>query len=340
MASDRKTERPTAARLRRARREGDHAVSAPLVAVGALACFSAFAALAFDALLRDVRELLRAALAGDVQVPVDGIPIRVAWLVAPVVGVAAIGALLIGLWQTGGAFSMRPLAWRWERLSPWAGASPRSLSTRFFSALCLLVLVMLLGVSAWQVLRAAGPALAASVGSANAAASVAIELCRGIVLWALAVTLVVAIGDAVVNRHAWYTRLWMTRDEVRSEQRESEGDAGVKEARRRSHQELAKSQEVTRLEGCNLLVVGQPRLAIALRYDSAHDTAPRVLIQGTGGLAKTLEALAPVYGVPVHHDAALARTLAALPADEEIPKVHYAAVRAALQLASRASARD
>jgi len=153
------------------------------------------------------------------------------------------------------------------------------------------------------------------------------------------VTLVVAIGDAVVSRHAWYTRLWMTRDEVRREQRESEGDAGVKEARRRIHQELAKNQEASRLEGCTLLVVGPPRLAIALRYDSARDAAPRILIQGTGGLAKTLEALAPVHGVPVHYDAALARTLAALPADEEIPKAHYAALRAALQLASRASSR-
>ena len=339
MPSDRKTERPTAARLRRARREGDVAVSGPLVLVGGLACFAAFVALALDALLRDVRELLRAALAGDVQVPVNGIAIRVAWLVAPVVGVAAIGALLIGLWQTGGAFSMKPLAWSWERLKPWAGASRRSLSTRVFSALSLLVLATVLGICAWHVLRASGPALAASVGSATAAASVAIELCRSILLWALAVTLVVAIGDAVVSRHAWYTRLWMTRDEVRREQREVEGDARVKEARRRLHQELAKNQEITRLSDCTLLVVGPPRLAVALRYDSARDSAPRILIQGMGGLAKTLEALAPVYGVPIHYDASLARTLAALPADEEIPKVHYGAVRAALQLASRASSR-
>lgn len=337
MPSDRKTERPTAARLRRARREGDLSVSAPLVAVGALACFSAFAGLAFDALLGDVRELLRAALTGDVQVSVDGIAMRVAWLVAPVVFVAALGALSMGLWQTGGAVSTKPLAWSWERLKPWAGASQRSLSTRLFSALSVLVLATLLGICSWHVLRAAGPALAASVGSATAAAHVATELCRTIVLWALAVTLVVAISDAAVSRHAWYTRLWMTRDEVRREQRESEGDAGVKEARRRIHQELAKNQEVTRIEGCTLLVVGPPRLAVALRYDSARDAAPRILIQGAGGLAKTLEALAPVYGVAIHYDAALARTLATLPADEEIPKAHYAAVRAALQLASRGS---
>lgn len=333
MPNDRKTERPTAARLRRAQREGDHAVSAPLVAVGALAGFSAFAALAVDAVSSDVRALLRAALVGDVPVAVSGLALRVAWLVAPVLGVAALGALLVGLWQTGGVISARPLAWSWARLDPWSGASQRSLGTRFFSVLAVLALTTLLGLCAWHVLRAAGPALAASVGNASAAAHLAVSLCRSMVLWGLAVTLVVAIGDAVVTRHAWYTRLWMTRDELRREQRESEGDAGVKEARRRTHQELTKSQEANRLEGCTLLVVGQ-RLAVALRYDAERDAAPRILIQGTGGLAKTLEALAPVYGVPVQYDAALARTLAALAPDEEISKLHYAAVRAALKLAS------
>lgn len=333
MPGDHKTEPPTAARLRRARREGDHPVSAALIAVGALAAFSIFAAFAFEALLAAAAQLLGVALAGDARSGADGLALRVAELVAPVLGVAAIGALVMGLWQTGGAVSLQPLAWSWQRLKPWANAR-RSLATHVFSALSLLLLVSLLGACAWHLLRASGAALAASVGNPSATADLAMALCRDMLLWALGITLLVAIGDAVVTRHAWYTRLRMTRDEVRREQRESEGDVGLKQARRRIHQELVKNAEAIQLEAAVLLVLGPPRLAIALRYDPRRDRAPRVVIRATGALAKTLEALAPSYGIPVQHDPGLARMLAGLPVDEDIPQTHYAAVRAALQLAN------
>lgn len=337
MPSERKTEPPTAARLRRARRDGDHPVSEALIALGALAAFAAIGALAFEALLRDARELLSAALRGEPQSSFSAVATRVIWRVAPVVGVAALGAFVVGLWQTGGVLSAKPLAWSWQRLTPGGGSAHKSLGRRVFSVLSLLCIAPLLGACGWQLLRGSGAALAASVGDASAAARLATKLCGGIVLWALPVMLALAVADTVLARNAWYTRLRMSREEVEREQREREGDAGIKRARQRAHQELSQAAGAAQLEGCALLVLGSARLAVALAYDPAHDAAPRVLIRASGQMAKTLEALAPAHAVPIHHDPALARGLAQLDRNEEIPKSLYAAVSAALKLTARPS---
>jgi flagellar biosynthetic protein FlhB len=272
-------------------------------------------------------------------VPLDlsELPLRVLRLVAPIVGTAALGALLLGLWQTGGAFSLRALAWDWRRLNLFDSmARPRM---RLFSIASALVGTALLGVVAFQLLESHGPSLGASVGSADRALRLAAELCRELMLWALLVAFALAVADALFTRTAWRARYRMSRQEIRREQRESEGDPGLRQARQRSQEELAQNAGVSELAGTTLLVLGRPLLAVALRYEPALDAAPRVLIIGSGALARTLMNLAPVYGVPTLEDPLLARQLARLAPGQEIPKAQYATVAALLEsLGQRRSA--
>ena len=290
-----------------------------------------FLPLALEALFNDARQLLHQGLQPGAESQVTDLALRVAWLVCPITGAAAAFALAVGLWQTGAAVSLEPLAWDWRRLSPWKGAARPWFGPRPFAAVTLLGSVGLIIFVAWRVLESAAPALAASVGSAPAAARVAVELCQRLLLWSLVVFSGMAVLDAIAARVAWYGRHRMTREEVRREQQESEGHPGWKQARQRAHQELIHSAEATRLEHGTLLVLGRPRLAIALIYDPAADAAPRVLMQASGAFARTLESLAPAYGVPIYEDSALARSLSQLPPNEEIPNAHYAAVAKALQ---------
>jgi flagellar biosynthesis protein FlhB len=331
MPSDRKTEKPTARRLRKARREGDHPVSKLLVGFGALALLSTFAPFALQALFESARQGLADALSGAAP-PTSRLAFRVGVLAGPLLGAAALGAWLVGLWQTRGVFSVEPLRWDLRRLNPF-GRRGQGLGTRVFAVALALAAGLSMCGAAWLVMRDMGAALAHSVGDGRAAIRLAVESCRRLGWWALGVSLVFAIIDGIFRFIAWIERHRMTADEVRQEQRENQGDPELRQARRRVHQELANAGAARELGRASLLVIGAPELAVALSYDPHRDIAPRVLLSGSGPMAASLAALAASLGVPVEHDTALAHALAAVPIDHEVPPARYADIARALQRA-------
>lgn len=343
--ADERTEAPTARRLRRARREGDHPVSGVLISLGGLAAAVLLLPTLLELLVTRTRAALQQTLQQHTAPPSGGtlstvqlsIPGQtLVELVALLLAPAAIAALVLGLWQTGAALSVTPLSWNPRRLAPLANLRRLGSRTLLVSVLRWLLSGALLGALAVHSFRAAGAALAASVGSVRAALQLAAELCQELLWWALGVTALNAVIDSLVVRSAWLDRLRMTRAEVQREQRENEGDASLKQARQRSARELARNAQLGELPRALLLVLGRPRLATALAYDAERDAAPRILMHASGRLAQTMEALAPVYGVLTHEDAELARALAALNPDEPIPPALYATVSAAVQSARRA----
>lgn len=343
--ADERTEAPTARRLRRARREGDHPVSSVLMGLGGLAAAALLLPTLLELLVSRTRAMLQQTLqqhalqssgpslsALHVSAPARSLVELVALLLAP----AALAALVLGLWQTGAGLSITPLGWSSRRLDPFANLRRIASGTLLVSVLRWLVSGAVLGWLAFHSLRAAGAGLAASVGSVRAALQLAAELGRQLLWAALAVTALGAVIDALMVRSAWLGRLRMTRAEVQREQRENAGDAGLKQARQRVARELLRNAQISELPRALILVVGRPRLATALAYDAGQDSAPRILMQASGRLAQTLETLAPAHGVLTHEDAELARALAALNPEEPIPATLYAAVSSAVQSARRA----
>jgi flagellar biosynthesis protein FlhB len=331
MPSDRKTEPPTPRRLRKARRDGDHPVSRALIGFGALALPLVFAPLALQGLYESSRESLLEALAGVPAQP-SGLAACVAVLAGPLLGAAGLGALFAGMWQTRGVLSLGPLRWDLGRLNPFErpgrGPAGRSLSLALAFAAAVATCA-----AAWLILKDMGTVLAHAIGNPDAALSLAVESCSRLGHWALGVALVFASTDAVLCYLDWLERHRMTPDEVRQEQRDDQGDPALEQARQRVHRELSSSGPSRELAGANLLVVGAPRLAVALSYDPHRDIAPRVISRGSGAVAARLEALAESYGVPVEYDTALARALAEVPLDQEIPKARYGDIAQALQRA-------
>jgi flagellar biosynthetic protein FlhB len=331
MPSDRKTEPPTPRRLRKARRDGDHPVSRALIGFGALALVLVFAPLAIEGLYRSSRESLLGALAG-IPVQTSGLAWRVGVLAGPLLGAAALGALFAGMWQTRGVLSLAPLRWDLRRLNPFE-RSGQGLGMRALSLSVALAAAVATCTAAWLIVKDMAAVLAHAIGDPDAALSLAVESCRRLGHWALGVALVFASTDAVFSYLAWLERHRMTSDEVRQEQRDDQGDPGLEQTRQRVHRELSSSGAARELAGANLLVIGAPRLAVALSYDPHRDIAPRVIASGSGAVAATLEALAVSHGVPVEYDTPLARALAAVPLDQEIPKARYGDIARALQRA-------
>jgi type III secretion protein U len=146
--------------------------------------------------------------------------------------------------------------------------------------------------------------------------------------------------DLVVMRRAWLRRLRMSKEEVKRELRESEGDPHMKAARERAHRELLTEATIASVRNATVVVVNPTHLACALRYDEGRgDSAPVLVASGEGALAAGIVRAAHAFGVPVVEDVPLARALIELGEGEPIPEVLYVAVAEILRELERAEAR-
>jgi flagellar biosynthesis protein FlhB len=330
-----RTEEPTPRRLREARRRGEVARSADLGAAAALAGGLAALAVVGPDLLRDVARELRSRLAlaaGGAADPAAAVAAAGALLLRlalPVGGAAAAAAAAAGAWQAGFAVVPAALRPRPGRLDPGAGlrrlCAPASAAR---AGLGVLKAATLAGVcAAWW------SGAAASVGELPRASGSAALAAAGPLLTPLALRLALAVAalgaaDLVVERARWRKALRMTRDEVRRERREDEGDPAPRAERRRRHRALLEAAPLAR---ATVVVVNPTHVAVALRHDRAGGGAPRVLAKGAGAAAARIRSAARRAGVPVVRDPPLARALHRLAEiGDEIPEELYEAAAVVL----------
>jgi type III secretion protein U len=146
------------------------------------------------------------------------------------------------------------------------------------------------------------------------------------------VGLALGVLDVVVTRGAWLRRLRMTKDEVKREHKDAEGDPQQKAARDRAYQELLAQATVGNVRTASVVVVNPTHLACALRYDEKEgDEAPVVVASGEGELAQRIVAAAEDWGIPVVRDVPLARALVELQPGEVIPEALFEAVAEVLR---------
>ena len=247
-------------------------------------------------------------------------------LSAPIVLAAALGAAAAGLVQTQGAISASRLAVRFDRLDPVEGVKNLFRSERLFAVLRALVLALLVALFSWSVFRGHAADFAASVGNERAVVPVVLALGRKLAWTAALAALALGALDVALTLRAWRERHKMSKDEVRREHREAEGDPQVKAQRRRAHQEALTGSMLNAVKDATVVIVNPTHLANALRYREDEDEAPRVVAQGKGELARRIVEAARAYGVPCVVDVPVARALSELETGDEIPEVLYEAV--------------
>jgi flagellar biosynthesis protein FlhB len=190
-----------------------------------------------------------------------------------------------------------------------------------------LVAGLAVGWLAWRGLSAHVVDLARAGGRMQWLGVVVSEVAGGLACRAALVGLALGAIDLVVTRRAWTGRLKMSKDEVRREYREQDGDPQLKAARERAYQEMLAQATVASVRTASVVVVNPTHVACALRYDEKEgDEAPVVVASGQGELAQRIRAAAEDYGVPVVQDVPLARALVELQVGETIPEALYEAV--------------
>ena len=154
----------------------------------------------------------------------------------------------------------------------------------------------------------------------------------------LAVATVVLGGvDHGLRIHHHRKLLRMSRDEVRREHKESEGEPAHKAERQRLHGEILQQHALAEVANADLVVVEPDVIAVAVRYDREGQSAPVVSVKGERRVAQRIEEGARTSKVPIVEDGLLARALLGVEAGGEIPDVLYESVA---ELLARAAYTD
>lgn len=231
---------------------------------------------------------------------------------AVVFGVAAsAGLLAVGL-QVRGIFSGDPLIPKGERLNPGANLK-RVFSTRnLFDLSKILIKVVVVGTVTFVALRAALPDWIAFMRHGSSPSQPGVLLARTLLAVAMscvAVYVVVAAADYGHQYFEFMKEQRMSKDEVRREHKEIEGDPYVKGYRRAMQRMMASEAPDGALKGAKLVVTNPTHYAVALAYDATTGGLPHVVAKGVDRAALALRQQAQRLGIAVVEERALARKL-------------------------------
>jgi len=326
----------TPRRLEQARERGQVARSRELTtAAVALAGAMALSTLG-PALFARCSEILRTGLTLDRAAAFDGDRMLHAlaglaeaslWAILPVLAVTIAATIAAPLLLSGWIFSSQAFLPDWNRLNPLRGLG-NILSSHSLVELgkALLKCVLLGAIGTWSIMHAIDELTTLSMQDVGGA-TMRLGSLVGTGFFALVGGLVV-IAAIDVPYALWrhHHALRMTREEVRQEMRESEGDPQLKARVRSLQRAAARKRMMAAVPTATVIVTNPTHYAVALRYDETM-RAPRVVAKGMDNIALRIREIAAAHDVPLLGAPAVARALHRhAEIDAEIPQAMYTVV--------------
>lgn len=138
---------------------------------------------------------------------------------------------------------------------------------------------------------------------------------------------VLAVVDLLWTRHHWYEQLKMTKQEVKDEYKQAQGDPIVKARQRSVARDRARRRMIDNVPRATLVIANPTHYAVALRYVREENDAPIIVAKGQDLIALRIREVAEKNGIPVFEDPPLARSMfAQVSVDNVIPPAFYKAV--------------
>jgi flagellar biosynthetic protein FlhB len=147
-------------------------------------------------------------------------------------------------------------------------------------------------------------------------------------IWKVGLVFALIAGiDFIYQKRKFSKDMMMTKQEVKEEYKQSEGDPQVKGHIRRQQLMMARRRMMQDVPKADVVITNPTHFAIALKYDLGKESAPKVLAKGTDDVAQKIKEIAVASGVPLHEDRPLARALyKACDIGDEIPQALFKAV--------------
>jgi type III secretion YscU/HrpY family protein len=318
-----KTEEPTQKKLRDARKKGDVAVSK-----------DASSALTYLAGISLIFLTGGAVAAGFREFWQETLELIATETFTPVVFPIAIFGVFVGFAQVGVIFSAESMKPNLNKLNPlnqlkniFSAKGLFELAKSVLKIGCVFLLGFLAVKGSLNVLLALGhlPAESTLVVGSGVARSF---------LWTVGMVFVGIAGlDYFFQRFQWKKKLKMSKDEVKREYKESEGDPHIKQERKQIHHEIVNQDVERAVEGADAVVVNPTHYAVCVEYKKGRMAAPKVTAKGQELIARRIIKLAKKMDIPIVRDRRLARALFEVDVDSHVPRELYEAVAEVLMFA-------
>lgn len=348
-STEHKSEKPTRRRLEKAREKGQIArskeVPAAAVLLGGIVVLSFFGRTVIGTLELEMRRLFNLRPPADITVPYlsglfNGIALSIAAAVLPVLLAVLVFSVSANVLQGGLVFSTKALTFHFERLSPKHGLKKIFSKNGLVELAKNLILLTAVSFICYKVILQHMPIYPRLV----------LMDVRKLFYWTSSIgseifirvsilLVVVAIADYLFQRYRFTEELKMTRQEVKQEYKETEGDPLIRGRIRRIQREMSRKRMMADVPTADVVITNPTHYAIALSYKMDSMEAPKVVAKGVGFLALRIRELAQQHDVPIVENKPLARTLyKTVEIGEYIPASLYKAVAEILAYIYKAKA--
>lgn len=332
-----KTEDPTPRRLEEARKRGQVIYSREVSSWAMLFVATILVVMAGPGIMADLRDALKLYISQAHALPVEGPGLRtiltqvflkiIGIVIIPFIALMAAG-VLSGLLQTGPLFTVDPLKPDIGKISPLRGWQ------RLFSMKSIMEFVK--GILKLCVVSAAGlfvllpyfDGLEHFVGQdINAALFDLRTLFLKMMVAVLVVMFLIAVMDYMYQRHDFMSKMRMSKQELKEEYKQTEGDPHVKARLKQLREQKARQRMMQAVPEADVVITNPTHYAVALKYDSKEMQAPQLVAKGADEVAQRIRAVAEEHKVTIVENAPLARALYdSMEIEQVIPEEHFKAV--------------
>ena len=233
------------------------------------------------------------------------------FIIGPILIIIMVAGVLANVVQTGGLqFSSHPLSPKWSKLNPLKGFS------RIFSKTSLVELfksvfkITVVSIIAYQTVNSHWDEIPTLMGYGVGQTlffmgEVMIEIMAKVLL----VMIFLAALDYAFQKYTYLENLRMTKQEVKDERKDLEGNPQIKQRVRSVQMEMMRRRMMAAVPEADVVITNPTHFSVAIKYDTENDAAPVVVAKGQNEIALRIREIAKESNVPLVEDKPLARTL-------------------------------
>ncbi|HCW74027.1 MAG TPA: flagellar biosynthesis protein FlhB [Clostridiaceae bacterium] len=314
-----KTEEATPKRLRDSRKKGQISKSGDLNSAVSFLVFALLLGALGDYLLTNSIEFITLALSQDVgkgltQANVGAILVqnvmKILLIFMPFGLIAVFIGVVTNVVQVGFLFTVEPLKPDFKRLNPIEGMknifSKKALFNMFKSIMKLLIVTYLTYTGLQKVMK---PIMNLGGGGVEKLFGFFMDTVSTLSVSIASFMIILGVIDFIFQKKDYKKNLMMTKQEIKDEYKQMEGDPKIKSKRQQKQREMSMARTMQSVEASTVIITNPTHIAIALRYEQGKDEAPVVMAKGLDYMAMKIREKAKEEGIPIIENKPLARSM-------------------------------
>ena len=317
---DQKTEEASAKRITDTQEKGNFAqsreISSSFILLASIIAFSIAGRHATETVMKTWHSIL--AEMGSINLDVHELFRLLKWnmqnflfIIGPILLIIMVAGVLANVIQTGGLkFSLHPLSPKWNKLNPLKGFGRIFSKTSLVELFKSIFKITIVSVIAYQTVNGHWDEIPTLMGYGVGQTLFFMgEVMVEIMVKVLLVMIFLAALDFAFQKYTYLENLRMTKQEVKDERKDLEGNPQIKQRIRSVQMEMMRRRMMAAVPEADVVVTNPTHFSVAIKYDMENDAAPVVVAKGQNEIALRIREIAKENDIPLVEDKPLARTL-------------------------------